>query len=445
MKVLLTQALPSLVDQPPNLPDLAFGYLSSLLARNGHDVCILDWNMDPRMEAYREALARIAPDVVGVKFFTKDAAAAAATMRAIREEAPNAVIVVGGPHASCCPPCELFAAFPECDFLMAGEAELGLPALLSALPNRTDRRAPAPAFAAIPGLAWRENGSVRANGTASVEFLDELDRPSWDLIPPSSYRGGMIASASSEGDSAPIMTTRGCPAHCSFCCVHLVSGYRIRRRSPENVIGEMRFLYDNHNVRKFMFMDNCFTSHRDGLKRLCNLIIESGMKIEWDCSSYERIDNLDDETLPLMRRSGCTYVHLGVESASGRVRENMGKGCSLEEYGRTVRLIRKHRISAGGWFMLGFPDEGLSDMMNTIAFAFTSGFNLICFTTCFPFPGTRVYDFLKGKHRVEKVDWTNFDIDRSPYPLSRLSSGQLTALLKFVRLLIRFHGLARRS
>lgn len=77
-------------------------------------------------------------------------------------------------------------------------------------------------------------------------------------------------------------------------------------------------LYDRYNVRKFMFQDNCFTSHKENLMHLCGGVINEDMDIEWDCVSYEKLDNLTDETLSLMYRSGCRMIHMGIESIIGK-------------------------------------------------------------------------------------------------------------------------------
>ena len=78
----------------------------------------------------------------------------------------------------------------------------------------------------------------------------------------------------------------------------------------------MSLLYNKYNVKKFMFMDNCFTSHKENLMEICEGIIKEKMVIEWDFVSYEKLDNLTDATLSLMYRSGCRLIHMGIESGS---------------------------------------------------------------------------------------------------------------------------------
>jgi radical SAM superfamily enzyme YgiQ (UPF0313 family) len=86
--------------------------------------------------------------------------------------------------------------------------------------------------------------------------------------------------------------------------------------------------------------------------------------------------------------------------------------------------------------MTGFPGETREEMKKTIRYAFSLGADLVMFTICFPLPGTQVYSYIKEKYKFDRIDWANFDIYTSEYPVSKLSSMELTRLLKGMRLKI---------
>ncbi|MEO5355761.1 MAG: radical SAM protein [Nitrospirae bacterium YQR-1] len=434
MKVHVMQPFKEFVKYPPNIPDLGLGYIVSALKKHGHDVTIMDWNMNLTVSGFKKWLVDNAPQCVGVKLFTKDVGAAKETVKIVRETLPEAFIVIGGPHPSSTEPGELMSDFSICDYAIKGEAEQSFPLLLSAINGKSRHVGLEHAVAsAIPGLTWRSNTGVCANPISLHTGLDDIDFPDWDMINPMNYFATIHGSDKSVGVPAPVITTRGCTGKCSFCDVHNISGRKIRFRSPENVFKELCFLYDNYNVRSFMFQDNSFTSIKNNLVKLCQLMVDSDMKVEWDCVSYERLDNLTPEVLSLMYKSGCRMIHLGIESGSEQTRKVMNKHGSLEMINEKIRLIAESGIEPFAWFILGFPGESRAQMQQTIKFAFSAGTPLVKFNLCFPLPGTDVYYYIKNKYKFDTIDWGNFDIYKSPYPVSELTSKQLTRLYQIVR------------
>lgn len=444
MKVLLMTPLSVFLVDPPTIPDLGLGYLAAALRKSGCQVHVEDWNAQLLPEGLANLLLSFRPDVVGIKVFTKDAAGARKTVAIIRSTLPGAVIVIGGPHPSACEPASLMADFDQVDFALRGEAENTLPRLLGLLPPGKGPQSLAENdLRQIPGLVFRGAAGVVANAVQFNPDLDAVDYPSWDLIDPRKRATVMLGSGGG-GPAAPIVTTRGCPGLCTYCSAFTVNGRQIRARSPRNVFEEIRLLHDTYGVRRFMFMDNCFTSIRRNLVGLCELIVESGLRIEWDCASYETLANLTDENLALMRRAGCTMIHMGIESGSERIRATINKRSELTEITEKVRAIRRSGIRLTAWFMLGFPGERLADMLQTVRYAFGTGADLIEFSLVLPLPGSAVCEEMKQQHTVTDIRWSRFEKLRPPYSLSRLSPGQLVVLLKFVRIAVRVRNRVRR-
>lgn len=429
------------VEEPPNIPDLGLGYLASSLRNGGHEVFIRDWNMNPSKQDFEEWLLINQPEVIGLKVFTKDVRAAKKTISIIRKTLPKVNVVIGGPHPSALGPIEVMEDFSECDFAVKGEAETSFLALLDSISKNSVQELEGciskEKAKNIPGLVWREKNTIYSNPITFPSDLDSIDLPAWELLDPNNYQIVMLGSKKKEGSTAPMITTRGCPGKCSFCSAYKINGRKIRFRSPANVFKEMKLLYDLYNVRKFSFQDNCFTSVKKNLTKFCEMVVASGMDIEWDCVSYERLDNLNNETLPLMFRSGCRMIHLGIESGSEKTRKCMNKAGSLKAITEKVQAIKRSGIKVGAWFMIGFPGETKQDMQETVKCAFSLGANLIQFTIVFPLPGTDIYEYLKKKYGFKSIDWSTFSIFQSIYPMSELSSKKITRLLKKIRLRIR--------
>lgn len=429
---------------PPEIPDLGLGYLATALRKGGHEVLVEDWNPRLGPDALTALLASQRPAVVGLKVFTKDAAGARRTIALVRRALPGAVILIGGPHPSACEPESLMADFDQADYALRGEAEATLPALLEILAEREGALPPPDdRLRQVSGLVWRGAAGVLANEVRLNADLNSVDLPSWDLIDPRT-RHTVMMGANEGGPVAPIVTTRGCPGLCTYCSAFTVNGRKIRARSPQNVFDEIRMLHDTYGVRRFMFMDNCFTSIRDHLTGLCRLIIESGLAIEWDCASYETLKNLTDENLALMRRAGCTMIHMGIESGSERIRATINKRSELAEITEKVGAIKRSGIRLTAWFMLGFPDERLVDMLQTIRYAFGTGADHITFGPVLPLPGSAVCRAMQERHALGDIRWSRFEELRSPYPLSRLAPWQLTLLLAAAHRAVRLRDRLRR-
>ena len=435
MKILLMVPLTYFVEHPPNIPDLGLAYITSSLKNHGYDVYIRDWNADTSIENFRKWLNENQPEIVGIKVFTKDVAAAQKTIAIIRETLHETTIVIGGPHPSASEPEDLMDDFIDCDFAIRGEAEESLPSLLSEIKNSGDKdtKPVGERYKNVPGLVWLEEGNVFSNPISLVHNLDNIDFPCWEMFNPKDYSVNMLGSTLKEGYTSPIITTRGCPGKCSFCCAYNINGRKIRYRSPSNVLKEMSLLYNKYNVKKFMFMDNCFTSNKENLINICEGILNEKMVIEWDFVSYEKLDNLTGSTLSLMYRSGCRLIHMGIESGSEKTRRVMNKSCSLKEITEKIKVIQDTGVKVGAWFMIGFPEETKKEIRETTDYAFSVGVDMMQFSTCFPIPGSQVYHYIKGKYKFLKMDWGAFNIYDSIYPISQLSSKELKKIYRIIR------------
>jgi len=443
MKILLMTPISELVELPPDIPDLGLGYIAASLKDSSHNIIIMDWAMKLSSGDFKSWLAANKPELIGIKIFTKDVSAAKKTISIIREIIPEVIIVIGGPHPSAVDPIRLMEDFSKCDFAIKGEAEISLSSLLTEISEReknSDRGFINKERAIkIPGLVWRDKDSVFANPISLCHDLNKFKFPPWEIMDLNKYTINMLGSEK-EGATAPIITTRGCPGKCTYCSAHNISGRKIRSRSPENVFNEMSILYSKYGVKKFMFMDNCFTANKKHLKLICKLIINDRMNVEWDCNSYENLGNLTDEMLALMYDAGCRMIHMGIESGSEHTRKKMNKLSDLSDIDKKIKLIKKNRIMIGAWFMIGFPGETKKEMNKTIRYAFSLNPDLLTFTIVYPLPGTKIYKYMQDKYKFQNIDWSNFDIYNSEYPLSELSSKKLKWSLKRIRLSIRIRN-----
>lgn len=385
MKVLLV--IPPSTARAKRTPDLGLGYLAACLRAAGHEADILDAFLQ-RLDAAASARAirDSGAELVGVKVYSLDVPAVQQLLALLQTEAPEIPVVIGGPHPSCEQPEALFEQFPSLHYAVAGEGEQSIVTLADLLSgSEVD-------YAAVPGLIWRGTaGQVHANAKMLTQDLDALPLPAWDLIDPRRYPSG-YSYLTVALPAAPMILTRGCPFRCTFCASHLITGRKVRKRSIDNIIEEMRLLSTRYGVRTIDVVDENVAFDRVWFLELCERIAAANLGLKWNCPYGVRLDSLDEAMVRAMERAGCTGLSLGIESGSNRILKQIKKSLTVERATEQVWLLRRcSSIVLQGFFMLGFPGETREEMEQTIALARVLPLDLAIFSVWWPAPGTELY------------------------------------------------------
>lgn len=394
MKILFVVALSQ--ERFNCIPDIGQGYLASIARAAGHEVRLLDCLLERYdYDEFAKYVSECQPALVGVKAYSCDIESVREMLRIVRNVSPQTITVVGGPHPTCENPDRLFKQLPEADYAFAGEAEPGFaPFLEEVASGSTD-------LSDIPGLLWKDgDGTIRVNPKTYVGDLDSLEFPAWDLIDPRKYRWG-YSFMTSKLPAAPMSMTRGCPYSCTFCGSHMITGRKVRKRSVDNIIDEMKLLKRNYGVRAIDIVDENFAFDRDFVVELCERLLSESIGIEWNCPYGVRLDSLDEELVRLMARSGCFGMSLGVESGSQRVLDSIKKRLTVEEIVEKVGMIKRvSKIRLQGYFVFGFPDETREEIEQTIRLARSLPFDLVTFCPLRVTPGTEIYDDLVSSGEI---------------------------------------------
>ncbi|MEW6516280.1 MAG: radical SAM protein [candidate division FCPU426 bacterium] len=371
------------------MPSLGLGYIASACRSQGHQVSLLHClQANMTFEGFEAYLRQHAFDVIALQMFSFDLSPVARHLEIAKRVQPRAVTAVGGYHPSGDPQGTL-AALPQADFGLAGEAELGFPAFLAALDSSH------PAFASVPNLIWRDGSAIRVNPVQVVEKLDEIPFPAWDLMDPRSYPEAPHGAFFKSFPTAPIICTRGCPFSCTFCAGKSVTTRRIRARSVDNILAEMRLLMSEYDVHDFLIEDENFTAHRNLVRSFCERVVEENLRIHWSCPSGVRLDTLDADLLRLMERSGCYSLSVGVEFGTQRIHDLTRKKLSLGLIRDKLKLLRDTSIKITGFFLFGIPGETKADMLETIRFARSLDIDRAQFNNFMPLPGSEIYEDLR--------------------------------------------------
>lgn len=400
-------------------PSLGLGYLATAI-RSRHDVTILDCIKERMaLDGFTEYVRRNRPDLVGLQCYTFDLGFIRKALAAIKTIDRGIVTVVGGPHPTADPAGMMDSCPASLDFAFAGEAEIGFPKLLEALESGGGD------LASIPGLVWRDGGKVAVNNKTVVDDLDKIGLPAWDLIHPETYPESQHGAFFKNFPIAPIMVTRGCPYPCTFCAGNLVSGKKIRRRSIDSVLAEIKMLKDDLGVREFHIIDDNFTMDSQYTMEFLKKLQAMNLGMSWSTPNGVRMDTLDPEMLKLMKETGLYLISLGIESGSDEILRFMRKGITTSRMRDYIKMIDQAGIDMAGFFIIGFPGETSETINQTIRFAAELPLKRANFFTYLPFPGTESYEKLRAEGALDGVDKDKFYFTNAAYVPASLTRRDL--------------------
>jgi radical SAM superfamily enzyme YgiQ (UPF0313 family) len=393
-------------DQILNLiPPYNLGYLATAARQAEWEPRIVDCAVEGWEHA--DLVARIEkerPEVVGFTVFTSDYASVKKALHLIKQLPQPPVTLVGGIHPSSYPEPTL-ESLPEADYIFVGEAEPGLQAWLKQY--ATSQSSEEAALAKIPGLGWRQQGKTQINPRVQNMALEGLGLPAWDLMDPMRYQQHPPTLFVRQRPFAPIITTRGCPFHCTFCAGYNVTGYRVRNRPWDEVFEEIDFLRQKYNIRELHIEDDNFTWHRPRAVEFCEELIRRNWKLSWTMPNGVRLDTLDLELLKLMKRAGCYLLILGVESGSDRILEHMRKKITVKQVEEKVNLVQKAGILPHAFFMLGYPEETPADIQATMDLSLRLPLIGAHFSSYRPLPGTESARQLIERNEIKDFEFAS--------------------------------------
>jgi anaerobic magnesium-protoporphyrin IX monomethyl ester cyclase len=420
-------------------PDLGILLLGTALHKRGFNVTVIDCPKEGmNFSDFKNYLKSKNFDVIGFRCYSRDHNYVKHHLKIARRVHPGAVTLVGGPHPSALPEFVL-NSMPDLDFAWKAEAEEGLPRLLS-LVEEYGREIPEDFLRNIPGLVWRsaDQNEIFVNAPAFTKDLDQFGIPEWELIKPETYPGFIYR------EFYPLLTTRGCPYPCIYCNTPGLSGKKLRHRSLDLVMEELRFLKKRYGIRRFSIVDDEFTLDGDYAGRFCRRLIDANLKLRWDCPVGVRLDSLHPELLQVMQRAGCECIAVGIESGSKRIQTLIGKHVTVEKIREQALMIaNSSRIKIIGYFMLGFPDETQEEILETINLAAALPLYRANFNVVIPVPGTELFNqaIREGKITLKDVNWDTCTTDQVSFQRSQISSKRLVQLHRLAYR--RFYGRPR--
>ena len=365
-------------------PPLGLGYIAAFLRRQGISVQLIDCTFLTQEEALKRIrLSR--PKIVGIQVMFSMKEKALQIAEFLRKDCE--LLVAGGPLPTSDPE-EFLGTF---DVVVVGEGEETMLELAHATQSGMDLRN-------VRGIALKEKNRMKMTPHRSyIHSLDAIPFPSREFFDNAAYKNYYLKNFGYTTTS--IITSRGCPFKCDFCS-RPVFGNRFRSRTAVNIVDEVEAVY-RLGYHEIWFADDCFTLDRKRLLGICDELVRRHLSIGWECLS--RVDTVDIAVAKKMRQAGCTRVFFGIESGNDSILKIMKKQATVKQAKEAVHIFKKAGIRVGAFFILGYPGENDSTIMDTVRLASSLPLDYLSFTFPYPIPGTPLFDRLKDKMISE--DW----------------------------------------
>lgn len=372
----------SLFKAAPVLPLLGIAFIAKYLSLQDIDTDIYDFSVDKKSTyLFFDKISDY--KIIGMPAFITTLPDVISFAKIIKDKNPQCFTVVGGPHAT---------LFPEdffvngIDIIIKGEGEIPFCEIVFKILGNSFN------FSSIRGLHFRKNGKFFYTGDSNLmDDLDKIDSPLIEKFKLSCYYPPVHILGKK---TIHTLTSRGCPYDCNFCAATKIFKGRIRFRSIDLVIEELK-KYIAQGYDSVIFYDDIFTINRKRTIELCEKVISCRIKIKWTC--FSRTDAVDKELLNYMKEAGCYLITFGCESGNNKTLELLNKKLTVEKNHKGIALTHEAGILAASSFMIGLPGEDRSDIERTVTFAKNSKLTFAYFPIFEPYKGTAIFDISEQK------------------------------------------------
>ena len=375
------------------IPQLALAVLEALTPE-GHEVRVVEEEFEPLpLDEHW--------DLIGITTMTATAQRAYELARRFRERGGK--VVLGGVHVSMLPE----EALEHADAVVVGEAE-----------GVWER--------VVEDARRGELRRIYRNMRPPIEHTPVVKWPRPRKI------FGINTSVT------PVMTTRGCPNDCEFCCVHQLYGHRVRYMPIERVVEQIRSTHTD----QIMFLDDNLGGNRRYAMRLFAAL--RPLRIQFLAQVSVRFV-LDEPLFAAARRAGLAGIFVGVESVQPEAMRALRKSTSLDDLVRAIRRCNRAGVAFHASLIFGLDEQGPSVFDHTLDFLMTHNVPSASANVLTPYPGTALYDRLLREGRIVHTNWAYYDHTTPVFRPARMSPRQLADnYIRFRRGLFSLRSIAKR-
>jgi anaerobic magnesium-protoporphyrin IX monomethyl ester cyclase len=308
----------------------------------------------------------------------------------IRSLSPRSRLILGGPH----PTLVWAACKKEKTSGRAYRAMEDLTRIFHKIVAGDGERA---IFEAIDsGLIWK-NQIIDADDPKGDLFLtnhtlNEQPFPARHLIDLDSYHYSI------DGERATSLICQlGCPFGCGFCGGRASPMLRrVRTRTTENVVSEIRHLYQEYGYKGFMLYDDELNVNPQMIPMMNAIAnLQEDLHVQFKLRGFIKSQLFSPAQAEAMYQAGFRWILVGFESGSPRILQNIQKRATREDNTKCLRIAHAHGLKVKALMSIGHPGESMQTIEETKDWLLENKPEDFDVTIITPYPGSPYYDEAK--------------------------------------------------
>lgn len=448
-----------------NYPPYGLAVVATNLRRKGYIVDIINLNHEVLQkvfdtsedefdftkawnDAVKNKIRAFQPDLIGVGcLFSVSDKVFKEVCDFIKKYFQNIPLMIGGVHVS----HDVYGVLGRMDspdFAILFEADIALPLFLDIIKGKNK-------IEEIGQFAFKNKKSeifvFEKRLIPDTEIMDL--RPAFDLIDISNHSkygtlGSWHGSLKEDKIISTVQSNRGCRAACTFCNVRTYHGKTVRHKSIGAVVDELLELQNDYGVNHIVWLDDDLLKDEKRTIALFNLMVKKNIQMTWDATNGVIAHSLKKfEVVEAAYKSGCVGMHIGIESGNPEILRRIKKPGTVDTFLAAAEILKKFpEINVRGLLMLGFPNETLSQLFDTIELGENLNFDWYNLSILQPWKGTPIYDEMEESGHLGNEEGSLKDDETAPYQTGNigrqrnLETGKILSDLKDEQL----HGFLNR-
>lgn len=297
-----------------------------------------------------------------------------------KEAAPNCRVVMGGHHPTVLP--ESVMTSPAVDYCVRGEGEFAMARLATHLRDQKP-------LDDIPGIVFRKkDGRLHINPPAIVSDPEDFPFPATHLVKQSFY-------SRKKRRAISIMTSRGCPMKCSYCCMGK-SSLPYRRRSVDTVIKEIEQELKGNPIGFIDFEDENLSLDKKWFMAFLTQMISKFGNLDMELRAMNGLfpPSLDEEIITTMKKAGFQTLNLSLGSMSPGQLKKFNRPDVRKAYEKVLEIANAKGLETVTYIIVGAPGQSAPESVEDILY-FADKHTLAGVSVYYPAPGSPMYDEAK--------------------------------------------------
>lgn len=370
---------------------LGLGYVGMVAKNEGIDVTLFDIHRYAlNKQQVIDKIKNMNCDIIGINAYSTQYAYYKWLVDIIDNTLPDALIITGGPLAT--NNAKQVLENTNTDICVIGEGEETVKEIINSKYNE---------YKQIAGIAYMgEQGVVFTSSRPLIRDIDDIPFIDYEVFPLDDYIGNAGLFGYPARRVMNMVSSRGCPANCNFCSKVFP---KARRRSINNIYNEIYALKKKYNIDGISFIDELVITGKKRTLELCAVMKE--LNIKWGCQC--RVSYAPLELFKKMKKSGCVYVGLGVESGSQKILDNMNKRTTVEKNEAAIKNVIAAGLTPVVQMIYGYPGEDESTIDETVDMFKRAHYfppNVFCkphMSLITPLPGSKLYNDCVSNGRIK--------------------------------------------